>query len=105
MSGFKSWLMDYKYQTINNFLTTMFRMGLQSYLIIMTTRMKWSTLQQHKEAAMLCEEGMTIVETRSALSIPHGTKQITPTKTQSNTRKTDKHCTNYGMINHNVETC
>jgi hypothetical protein len=82
----------------------MFRMGLQSYLIIMTTRMKWSTLQQHKEAAMLCEEGMTIVETRSALSIPHGTK-ITPTKTQSNTRKTEKHCTNYVMINHNVETC
>ncbi len=26
-------------------------------------------------------------------------------KTHNNTRKTDKHCTNYGMMNHNVETC
>ncbi len=67
--------------TINNFLTTMFRMGLQSYLIIMTTRMKWSTLQQHKEAAMLCEKGMTIVEANNALSIPHSTKRVAPTKT------------------------
>jgi hypothetical protein len=53
---------------------------------------------------MLCEEGMTTTK-RSALSIPRNTKQATPTKTQSNTRNTDKHCTNYGMTNHNVETC
>jgi hypothetical protein len=32
--------------------------------------MKRSTLQQHKEATMLCEENMTILETRSELSIP-----------------------------------
>jgi hypothetical protein len=31
-------------------------------------------LQQHKEATMLCEEGMTITEERSAFSIPHCTK-------------------------------
>ncbi len=29
--------------------------------------MKWSTLQ-HKEAAMLCEEGMTTVETRNVVN-------------------------------------
>jgi hypothetical protein len=28
-----------------------------------------------------------------------------PPKTHNNTRKIDKYCTNYGMINHNVETC
>jgi hypothetical protein len=39
-------------------LTIMFRTCLQSYLRIVTTRMKWSTLQQRKEVAMLCEEGM-----------------------------------------------
>ncbi len=26
-------------------------------------------------------------------------------KTQNNTGKTNKHCTNCGMTNHNVETC
>ncbi len=66
--------------------------------------MKLSTLQQHKEAAMLCEEGMTITKARSALLVPHSTKQVAPTKTQSNTGKTYKHCTNCGMTNHNVET-
>jgi len=30
--------------TIDSFLTTMFRTWLQSYLRIVTTRMKWSTL-------------------------------------------------------------
>jgi hypothetical protein len=54
---------------------------------------------------MLCEESMTIVEARNALSIPQNTKQTTLAKTQSNTRKSDKHYTNYGMTNHNVETC
>jgi hypothetical protein len=54
---------------------------------------------------MLCEEGMTMIKTRSALLVPHNTKQVTLMKTLSNTRKTDKHCTNCGMMNHNVETC
>jgi hypothetical protein len=58
----------------NSFLTIMFRVGLWSYLKIMTIRMKQSTLQLRKEAAMLCEEGMTIGEARNALSVPHNTK-------------------------------
>ncbi len=60
--------------TINNFLTIMFRVGLQSYLKNMTVRMKQLTLQQHKEATMLCEEGMTTIETRNAPSIPQSIK-------------------------------
>jgi hypothetical protein len=60
--------------TIDNFLTIVFRMGLQSYFRITTTRMKQSTLQQHKEVAMLCEGGMTTIEARSILSIPQSTK-------------------------------
>jgi len=67
--------------------------------------MKRSTLQQHKEVAMLCEEGMITLETRSELSIPQNTKEATLMKTQSNTRKTNKLCINCGMMNHNVETC
>jgi hypothetical protein len=56
--------------TINNFLPTVFKVGLQSYLIIVTIGMKQLTLQQHKEAAMFCEEGMITAKMKSALSIP-----------------------------------
>ncbi len=54
---------------------------------------------------MLCEEGMITTKTRNALLIPHSIKHVVPTKTQSNTWKTNKHCINCGMKNHNVETC
>jgi hypothetical protein len=54
---------------------------------------------------MLCEEGMTTAKARSALLIPQNTKHATPPKTHSNTRKTNKYCTNCKMNNHNVETC
>ncbi len=67
--------------------------------------MKWSTLQQHKEAVMLCEEGMLITKVRSALLVPQSIKHVAPTKTYNNTGKINKHCTNCGMMNHNVETC
>jgi hypothetical protein len=42
---------------------------MRQYLKIATTGMKRLTLQQHKEVAMLCEKGTTIVE-KSALSVP-----------------------------------
>jgi hypothetical protein len=67
--------------------------------------MKWPTLQHHKEAAMLCEEGMTIIEARSALLVPQSTKLAASTKIESNVRKIDKHCTNCGMTNQIMETC
>jgi hypothetical protein len=54
---------------------------------------------------MLCEENMTIIETRNALSIPQSTKQVAPPKTRNNIGKINKYCTNCGMTNHNVETC
>ncbi len=54
---------------------------------------------------MLCEEGMTTSKARSALSIPHNTNHATLAKTHNNISKIDKYCTNYGMTNHNVETC
>jgi hypothetical protein len=56
--------------TTYNFLTIVFKASLQSYLRIATIGMKWSTLQQQKEAKMLCEKNMTTAETRSALSVP-----------------------------------
>jgi hypothetical protein len=52
--------------TINNFLTIVFRAGLQSYFIITTSGMKRSILEEHKKATMLCEEGMTIIEAKNA---------------------------------------
>ncbi len=46
---------------------------------------------------MLCEEVMTTTKARSALSVPQSTKHATPTKTQSNIGKPNKHYTNCGM--------
>jgi hypothetical protein len=54
---------------------------------------------------MLCEEGITNVKAKSALLVPHNTKHVALVKTQNNIGKTNKHCTNYGMTNHNLETC
>jgi hypothetical protein len=54
---------------------------------------------------MLCEKNMTTIEARSALSVPQSTKHVALAKTHSNIRKIEKHCTNYGMKNHSVETC
>jgi len=90
--------------TIDNFFTIVCKTNLQLYFKIATLVMKRSTLQQYKEASMLCQEGMITSETKSELSIPQNTKEMTLMKTQSNTWKTNKHCINYGMTNHNVET-
>ncbi len=60
--------------TTYNFLTIMFKVGLQSYLVIAIAGMKWSTLNNIKEAIMLCEEGMTIVEARNEFLVPLNTK-------------------------------
>jgi hypothetical protein len=79
-------------------------MGLQSYRRFVISRMKWSTLQQHKEVIMLHEEGMTIAKVMNALLVLESIKWVVLAKTQSNTRKTNKHYTNCGMTNHNVET-
>jgi len=54
---------------------------------------------------MWCEKGMIIIKARSALSIPQNTKQVVVPKTEGNTWKIEKYCTNCGMINHNVEIC
>ncbi len=54
---------------------------------------------------MLCEEGTIATKARSALLVPQSIKQVVLEKTQNNIRNFDKHCTNYGMTNHNVETC
>jgi hypothetical protein len=54
--------------------------------------------------ATLCEKNMTTIEVRSALIVPHNIKQAVLAKTQNNMGKINKHCTNCGMTNHNVET-
>ncbi len=69
--------------TKDNFLTIVFKAGLQSCFKILTIGIKHSTLQQHKEAAMLCEESMTSAKAKSALLEPQTIKQAIPTETQS----------------------
>jgi hypothetical protein len=64
---------------------------------------KQSTLQQYKEATMLCEEGMSTTEARNALLIPQNIKQTILAKTQNSTRKINKHST--GKINKHYTNC
>jgi hypothetical protein len=47
---------------------------------IAPARMKRTMLQLHKEVALLCEEGMTLVEGQSALSVPHISKFVITVK-------------------------
>jgi hypothetical protein len=54
---------------------------------------------------MFCEEAMTIAKAKNALLVLQSTKHATPMKIQNNKGKIDRHCTNYGMTNHDVETC
>lgn len=69
----------------NNYLTIVFWVGLQSYLRLTTIRMKWKTLQLHKEVAMLCEKGMTLIEAQNALSVPQINKIIATSERLANT--------------------
>ncbi len=43
---------------------------------VTTTCMKRKTLQQHKEIALVCEEGISEIEAISNLSIPQSNKTI-----------------------------
>jgi len=61
-------------RTIDNFLTIVFKMGCIHTLELQLHGWNGSTFQHHKEAAMLCEEGMTTPKTRNALLVLHNTK-------------------------------
>jgi hypothetical protein len=47
-----------QHRTTNSFLTTILKFGLQPYLHVATIGMKRETLQQHKELALVYEEGI-----------------------------------------------
>jgi hypothetical protein len=51
-----------QHKTTNSFLIIVFRFGLQPYLCLVIKGMKRETLQQHKEVALVCEEGISEVE-------------------------------------------
>jgi hypothetical protein len=65
-----------QHKIINNFLTIIFKYGLQPYLHVTRASMKKKTLQQHKETALVCEEGISKVETISNMLVPQNSKTI-----------------------------
>ncbi len=67
--------------------------------------MKKETLQQYKEVALVCVEGIFKVEAISNLLIPHNSKTILVQKPQTITEKIGMYCINCHRTNHNVETC
>jgi hypothetical protein len=58
------------HKTTRNFLTTVFKSGLQPYQHVATTSMKRKTLQEQKEVALVCEEGIFEVEAINNLLVP-----------------------------------
>jgi hypothetical protein len=77
-----------QHRIINNFLIIIFIFGLQPYLHVTTAGMKRETLQQHKEATSVCEEGIFEVEALSNLLVPHSSKIILAQKPHTITKKT-----------------
>jgi hypothetical protein len=59
-----------KHKTTHNFLTIVFKSGLQPYQHVATTSMKRKTLQEQKEVALVCEEGIFEVEAINNLLVP-----------------------------------
>ncbi len=51
-----------KHKTTHNFLTIVFKFGLQPYQHVVITSMKRKTLQEQKEVTLVCEEGIFEVE-------------------------------------------
>jgi len=84
--------------TTNSLLITILRYGLQLYLHVATTSMKRKNLQQHKEVALVHEEGIFEINVISNLLVP---KTTLIQKPQKITKKTLMYCTNSHMTNHN----
>lgn len=79
---------------ITNILMIMFISRLPSYLCIITIGMKMVTLQQHKDLALLCEEGILEFEIQSFLLIFQVSKTIRVTITLIVARKPNMYCIN-----------
>ncbi len=69
-----------QHKITNNFLTIVFRSGLQPYFHVATIGMKRETLQQHKEISLVCEEGIFEVEAISNMLVPQNSKIISAQK-------------------------
>ncbi len=63
-------------KTIDSFLTIIFRSKLQPYLCVVIKGMKKETLQQHKEVALVCEEGIFEVKVISNLLVPQSNRVV-----------------------------
>ncbi len=59
-----------KNKTTHIFLTAIFKYGLQPYQHVTTTSMKRKTLEEQKEVALVCEEGIFEVEAINNLFVP-----------------------------------
>jgi len=59
-----------QHKTTNSFLITIFKFGLQPYMRVAITYMNRETLQQHKEAPLVCEEGIFEIKAISNVLVP-----------------------------------
>jgi hypothetical protein len=93
-----------QHKTTNNFLTIIFKYGLQPNLHVTIVSTKRKTLQQHKEVVLVCEKGIYEVKVINNLLIPHNSKTISAQKPHTIIEKSRMYCIIYHRTNHNVET-
>ncbi len=65
-----------QHKTTNSFLTNDFIFGLQPYLHVATLGLKRETLQQHKEATLVCEEGIFEEKAINNILVPQSSKIV-----------------------------
>jgi len=65
-----------QHKITNSFLIIVFKYKLQPYMCVATVGMKRKTLQQYKEVALVCEEGISKAKAISNLLVPQNIKTI-----------------------------
>jgi hypothetical protein len=89
----------------NVFLTTIFKAGLQPYLILATTSMVRNTFIKHKEVAIMCEESGLIITNYNALITHPKSKLVAQLVVTYIIIKQQFTCSNYGKTSHAKKTC
>jgi hypothetical protein len=91
-------------KTIDDFLTTIVKVGLLPYLRLTIAGMRINTLIEHKEAVVVCEESELISLSYNALLTTSETNAVVKPIIHVVTIKSALTYTNCGKTSHSVET-
>ncbi len=87
------------------FLTIIFKVGLQPYLILTTSGVVRDILIEHKEVTFICEESGSVIANYIALITHPKLKLVAQPVVTYITTKQPLTCSNYGKTSHVKEIC